>query len=246
MPLTPDEQAEFEERFQALEDRNAKLERLIRSGRVFTNNPLALATDLDDLGSVKTHLDFEEPPLTPTVPPAGVSRLYAPEGGGFMATLLDTVTLTATAQTLANFTSIPAGFRNLRLVFQGQPHVNTDTLRYIRVQFNADTGNNYDHQESRDGVETQALITLGMAVGIINGALLAFPTHGEVNIPNYLGTDFNKQCATLGGFMIVGGIVRWESTGQWRNMAAITSVKILSEHSGSQFLSGSTASLYGY
>ncbi len=82
MPLTPDEQAEFEERFQALEDRNAKLERLIRSGRAFTNNPLALATDLDDLGSVKTHLDFEEPPLTPGTPPADVGRMYAADEDG--------------------------------------------------------------------------------------------------------------------------------------------------------------------
>ena len=80
MPLTPEEQAEFEERFQALEDRNAKLERLIRSGKAFTNNPLALATDLDDLGSVKTHLDFEEPTLTPATPPADVLRLYAVDG----------------------------------------------------------------------------------------------------------------------------------------------------------------------
>ncbi|KKM16881.1 hypothetical protein LCGC14_1681350 [marine sediment metagenome] len=75
MPLTPEEQAALEERFVALEERNAKLERLIRSGRAFTNNPLALATDLDDLGSVKTHLDFEEAPLTPVNPPAEVGRV---------------------------------------------------------------------------------------------------------------------------------------------------------------------------
>jgi hypothetical protein len=80
MPLTPDEQLAIDERFQALEDRNAKLERLIRSGKAFTNNPLALATDLDDLGSVKTHLDFEEPQLTPIKPPADVLRLYAVNG----------------------------------------------------------------------------------------------------------------------------------------------------------------------
>jgi hypothetical protein len=82
MPLTLDEQAALDERFQALEDRNAKLERLIRSGKAFTNNPLALATDLDDLGSVKTHLDFEEPTLTPINPLADVVRLYAVDGSG--------------------------------------------------------------------------------------------------------------------------------------------------------------------
>ena len=76
MPLTPDEQAALDERFEALEDRNAKLERLIRSGKAFTSNPLALATDLDDLGSVKTHLDFEEAPLTPSNPQAEVGRVF--------------------------------------------------------------------------------------------------------------------------------------------------------------------------
>ncbi len=80
MVLTPEEQADIEERFEALEERNARLERLIRSGKAFTNNPLALATDIDDLGSVKTHLDFEEAPLTPVTPPADVVRLYAVDG----------------------------------------------------------------------------------------------------------------------------------------------------------------------
>ncbi|KKN00089.1 hypothetical protein LCGC14_1141270 [marine sediment metagenome] len=82
MPLTPDEQEALDERFEALEDRNERLERLIRSGRAFTTNPLALATDLDDLGSVKTHLDFEEAPLTPIDPPADVIRMYAKEFSG--------------------------------------------------------------------------------------------------------------------------------------------------------------------
>ncbi len=50
MVLTPEEQASIEERFEALERRNSRLERLIRSGKAFTSNPLALATDLDDLG----------------------------------------------------------------------------------------------------------------------------------------------------------------------------------------------------
>lgn len=77
MALTPEQ---IEVRLKTLEDRNAKLEQLLRSGRAFTDNPLALATDLDDLGSVKTHLDFEEPPLTPIDPPADVLRLSALDG----------------------------------------------------------------------------------------------------------------------------------------------------------------------
>ncbi len=82
MVLTPEEQADIEERFERLEERNARLERLIRSGKAFTNNPLALATDLDDLGSVKTHIDFEEAPLDPVNPPADVLRMFAEDLDG--------------------------------------------------------------------------------------------------------------------------------------------------------------------
>ncbi|KKL19653.1 hypothetical protein LCGC14_2463320, partial [marine sediment metagenome] len=71
-------------RFQALEERNAKLTRLLRRGKAFTSNPLAQATDLDDLGSVKTHLDFEEAPLTPTNPLSGVGRLWGVGRGAIM------------------------------------------------------------------------------------------------------------------------------------------------------------------
>ena len=44
-------------------------------------NPHRLTADLDDIGSVKTHLDFEEAPLTPVTPPANVARVYAEDDG---------------------------------------------------------------------------------------------------------------------------------------------------------------------
>ncbi len=76
MPLTPEE---IEERLIVLEE---GLKRRLRSSRAFTTNPLALATDLDDLGSVKTHLDFEEAPLTPVDPPEDVLRVSAVDVSG--------------------------------------------------------------------------------------------------------------------------------------------------------------------
>ncbi len=78
MVLTPEEQASIEERFEVLEERNKRLERLIRSGKAFTNNPLVLATDLDDLGSVKTYLEFELQDADPAgTPLPDTARLYA-------------------------------------------------------------------------------------------------------------------------------------------------------------------------
>lgn len=74
--------AEVEERIVALEERDLKLLRLIRQSRAFTGNPLAVSTDLDDLGSVKTHLDFEEAPLTPVTPLADVGRMFSKDEDG--------------------------------------------------------------------------------------------------------------------------------------------------------------------
>ena len=54
MPLEAGGLAAFEERLLALEERSQKLERRLRSGRGFTDNPLALSTDLIDLGQVSS------------------------------------------------------------------------------------------------------------------------------------------------------------------------------------------------
>jgi hypothetical protein len=91
VPLTPEEQAAIDERFEALEDRNAKLERLIKSGKAFTDNPLALATDLDDLGSVKTFLEFDEK-AQPDAPFENQLRLYSADSataGGERLKIID-------------------------------------------------------------------------------------------------------------------------------------------------------------
>lgn len=66
-----------EERLRALEERVKGLEQRLRSGRPLTDNLLASATDLDDFGSVKTYLEFEEPTLAPLTPPTDVLRAYA-------------------------------------------------------------------------------------------------------------------------------------------------------------------------
>ena len=46
----------------------------------FSRNALAQATDLRDIGDVKTFLDFEIPTLTPGAPPVNVLRFYAATG----------------------------------------------------------------------------------------------------------------------------------------------------------------------
>ena len=77
---------EFRAKLEELNKRLMELERLQTPS--ISINPLRLSTDLDDVGSVKTHLDFEEAPLTPVTPPADVARLYAEDDGAETATRL--------------------------------------------------------------------------------------------------------------------------------------------------------------
>lgn len=246
MPLT---QEEIAGRLKALEDRSAKLERSLREGRGFTANPLVLATDLDDLGSVKTSLEFEEPTLTPEVPPEGVSRLYAPQGGGFLPTILDQVTLSASAQTLAAFTNIPTGFRNLRLVWNGISDTNADIARNIGLQFNADGGANYHYHVWIDGVSASALSQTIVPVGVIDGATLSQPTWGHVDILNYVNTPLRRSVVLEGGYWQAGGpgLHTFNGIGSWLDVAnAINRVDIFSTNAATKFDTGSTAYLYGY
>ncbi len=84
--------ATIEEAIQELQERQLTLEEEItrirrRSRNLPIAHPLGSAVDLDDWGSVKTHLDFEEAPLTPVNPPASVLR-------AFVKTVADTTGLT--------------------------------------------------------------------------------------------------------------------------------------------------------
>ena len=245
MPLTPEE---LEERLLVLEKRNRRLERrLLHSGRAFTNNLLAQTTDLDDIGSIKTHLDFEEPPLTPTVPPTGVSRLYAPKGGGFMPVLLDEVTLGAAAQVLASFTNIPAGFRNLRLVYNGGSNTSADAAQNIIMRFNGGTGANYHYQIFIDGASAQGLGATFIPVGIINGAQVNDPTWGVIDIPSYTNTSFAKSIVFQSGHWLIGDVRYVQGMGSWATTGtAIDRIDILTKNAATKFNTGSVAYLYGY
>ncbi len=259
MPLTPEQ---IEDRLKALEDRNAKLEELLRTGRAFTDNPLSLATDLDDLGSVKTHLDFEEPPLTPVNPQADVARVYAADDdgttrlyhkdsdglrtelGGF--TLLEQITLTGTAQTLASFTSIPAKFRNLHLVWSGTSAAGS-AVRNVVVRFNGDAGSNYHFQSSLDAVSEQGLGAAFIRVSRLDGTVTGRECWGNMDIFNYVQFAIARGATFKGGNIETGEIKNREGVGQWNNTAAaIDRVDILSDGSTAKFASGSTAMLYGY
>lgn len=71
---------DLENRVVALENKNSKLLRLLRASRPRTDNPLSLATDLDDVGSVQTWLEFWEIAKPASTPKAETLYLYVSAG----------------------------------------------------------------------------------------------------------------------------------------------------------------------
>lgn len=82
MPDETEKLTELEERLLTLEEQVQRLRRRVNQRKGLTDNPLSLDTDLDDLGAVKTYLEFEEAPLVPGVPLIDALRLYVKDIGG--------------------------------------------------------------------------------------------------------------------------------------------------------------------
>jgi hypothetical protein len=147
-------------------------------------------------------------------------------------TPLATVTLgTATASVV--FSSIPATYRDIIIVFDGGTTISDG----VGARFNADTGNNYS-----------AVRMTGSSAGAISdnfsGISRIIQTAGDVDmfvsqVMDYSATDKHKTVLTRSSISTnVTGIAA-----RWANTAAITSITVFSP--GSTMTTGSTISLYG-
>lgn len=125
--------------------------------------------------------------------------------------------------------------------------------RYLILQFNADTGNNYSYQWVYNNANTTAAGNAGASVaGIFLGELVdggGTATHGspvDIIIPNYTNTNWKKALnARIGDLANTGGTayVASSSTGLWSNTAAITQIDI--KASTGNIADKSTITLYG-
>ena len=191
MPLT---QEEIEERLLALEERNEKLERLLRSGKAFTNNPLALATDLDDIGSIKTHLDFEEAPLTPVDPPPDVGRVWGVARVGLTNTSLRYVD---TSGVVSEVTHPP----KCEIAHNTTQVIANDTV--TPVAFNAGVR---DTDSMHDDATNNTRITAKTAGWYLFAGVMTWPTNATGDRAAWLrrgGTDYYagqwENASTAGG-----------------------------------------------
>lgn len=170
-------------------------------------------------------------------------------GGGSLSRI-DVQALGADAGSVT-FSSIPASYEHLMIVWTargtdgGNPNIN--------MQFNGDTGANYDRElvigvgatvTSAPDIAQASITIAGAMPG--SGAAAGAAASGRITIMSYARTTFHKSAVC--DFSDLRGTVSSDALagltgGRWRNTAAITSVNLFP--SASNFLAGSVFSLYG-
>jgi hypothetical protein len=150
------------------------------------------------------------------------------------------------------FSSIPGTYRHLRLVGYGRLAGATSD-DYVYVQFNGDTGSNYDEQRGLwvNGI-TSIVALYGLTrgrIGELPGASAAAanaPGSFEILIPHYAGTTWDTIAQSWGGFKhgTSGNSIAIEMFSvSWRSTAAVTSITLIP--GTGDFKAGCLFSLYG-
>jgi hypothetical protein len=152
------------------------------------------------------------------------------------------------------FSSIPSTYKHLQIRYISKDtSTAADTVLNPKIQFNADTGNNYAYHELR-GDGTSATTNAGSAYSgvIIMGSSLRESSASSilgvalVDILDYASTTKNKTVRYMAGVDTNGSAVGQRislGSGLWVNTAAITSITINANISN--FSTTSTFALYG-
>lgn len=165
---------------------------------------------------------------------------YPQSGGGL--TLIGSVQTLASAASTISFTSIPQNYNNLLVIFAGAN--NTGGTANVTLNFNADTGANYNVAFLQNSGATaiggtQTAQTAALVGVISNGGSSVI----RLDIPAYAKTTLTKTfaCANPAINAAIAQLVTPLAAG-WNSTAAITSITL----NCSQFSAGSVAMLYGY
>jgi hypothetical protein len=169
--------------------------------------------------------------------------------GGAMALIASSVLGSPAAS--FSFTSIPGTYNHLRLIVVGRCS-NASFDVNLGLQFNGDTGANYDTQRGQDASSTtlsatesfgQTTAVVGMVMGTSGSANI--PGVSVIDIPLYAGTTFHKTGIYQAGEVAQSAgndRFRWGHF-TWRNTGAITRVDVIP--ASGNFITGSAAYLYG-
>ena len=147
-----------------------------------------------------------------------------------------TVTVGAGGSGYVEFTSIPATYTDLVLLYS----LKGNAVEGIYVQFNGSTSNFAGIYLYGDGANAQSG-NLARYVGSIGGTTSAF-TNGSIYIPNY--ANGNNKAFSVEETYDTNAATGFTNlvSGSWAQTAAITSIRIEAASSMTQY---STASLYG-
>lgn len=147
------------------------------------------------------------------------------------------------------FASIPATYKNLLLAIMGRSS-DGQPAREVRLQFNADTGGNYQGTytlvagtTSSTGFFDTTYSFLGQVAAAT--ATANFPGALHVLIPDYAATVFYKTLQVSAGWATGTGnnANSQEGFGVWRDTAAITQIDLILQ--SGNWITGSKAQLYG-
>jgi hypothetical protein len=167
-------------------------------------------------------------------------------------TLIETKTL-GTAQAAIEFTSIPQTFTDLVVVTSLRSDYGFDGYDGIRLNFNNVTGNwsfrflfGLGSGTPSSGTNGYSLSPNFAWVGNATDNFSATNTFGnsQIYIPNYAGATFKSVSVDAVSEDNRTAAVQFIGAALWSSTAAITQLK-LAPGVGSNFMAGSTVSLYG-
>jgi hypothetical protein len=151
-----------------------------------------------------------------------------------------TTTLGSAAASIT-FSSIAATYTDLRLVLVAITSGGTN-----RIRFNSDSGTNYSRTKiTGDGTtadSARSTSSLLISFGANANPVSTIPYLNTVDVFSYAGPTnktvlWNQELSLNGSGEISKGV------GLWRNTSAITAIELT--NSGGNFLTGTTATLYG-
>jgi hypothetical protein len=160
-------------------------------------------------------------------------------------TPLANVTLGSTASSVT-FSSIPATYRDLRLVINGT----LSSVGGLGARLNLDSGTNYSYVQMRGNVSggvSAARSSGGTGVDAIflSESNLSSGSRFDMHIDyfDYNANDKHKTVIARNNYTDDGENTAVQQTaGRWANTAAVTSVRVICS---SSFAAGSTFSLFG-
>ena len=162
-------------------------------------------------------------------------------------TLISSVTVGAGGASSIDFTSIPATYTDLLLVWSGRSD-RSAAQDGQKLQFNGSTSSYSDRGLTGNGATASSgsNATTYIYGGIIPSATATASTFGNISyyIPNYAGSS-NKS-VSMDSVAENNNTTAYSilEAGLWSNSAAITSIKLSSENAAN-YVQYSTAYLYG-